>query len=264
MIPSSLGLLRVVAAIPCFNTERYIFDVVKRTRKQVDKVIVINDGSKDDTTRQAQNAGAIVITHIANKGKGAAMKFGVEQACAEIIVFIDGDGQHNPDDISKLLQPIIDGSADLVIGSRFLPGSTKLHTPYNRKIANLAASAVISCLVSSPLTRKKRNPARTATPNSKNPAYRVINGRIKWFTDCTGGFRAIRKSSWEKLNITSDGYQVETEMIYEAVRNGLNIAEVPVSCKWEGEISKLSIIKDGAKTLNLLSKHAINDFRRTD
>jgi glycosyltransferase involved in cell wall biosynthesis len=256
--------LRVVACIPCFNTEKHIRDVVERTKKYVDKVIVVNDGSHDETTKKAQAAGAIVVTHGVNKGKGAAMKFGAEEASADIIVFLDGDGQHNPDEIPLLLKPIIDGKADIVFGSRFLPGSKKISAPFNRKVANFAASVVISFLVSSSLTRKKNSSTKSLKTNSKTPPYRLMNGNIKWFTDCTGGFRAVRKDSWEKLHIDADGYQIETEMIYEAVRNGLKIAEVPVSCKWEGELSKLSIIKDGSRTLGLLVKHAINDFRRTD
>jgi glycosyltransferase involved in cell wall biosynthesis len=264
MIHTALEGLRVVACIPCFNTEKHIGDVVARTKKYVDNVIVINDGSHDETTKKAQAAGATVISHGVNLGKGAAMKFGAETANADIIVFLDGDGQHNPDEIPLLLQPIIDGQADIVFGSRFLHDSKKTSTPLNREIANFAASGVISCLVSSPLTRKQNSPGKLLKTNGSKPTYRLVNGRIKWLTDCTGGFRAVKKDSWEKLNIDADGYEVETEMIYEAVRNGLNIAEVPVSCVWEGELSKLSIIKDGSRTLNLLLKHAINDFRRTD
>lgn len=254
MIHMALEGLRVVACIPCFNTEKHIGDVVARTKKYVDKVIVINDGSHDDTTKKAQAAGAIVVTHGVNKGKGAAMKFGAEAADADVIVFLDGDGQHNPDEIPLLLQPIIDGQADIVLGSRFLPGSKKVSAPFNRKIANFAASVVISCLVSSPLMGKKKIPQKSTTTKKENLTYRLINGRIKWFTDCTCGFRAVRKDSWRKLTLASEGYPIETEMIYEAVRNGLRIVEVPVSCIWGGRLSKLSIVKDGLKTMALLIK----------
>lgn len=256
---SALNKLKVVAAIPCFNTELYIGEVVSRVKKYVDQVIVINDGSHDRTTQAAQDAGAIVIYHEVNRGKGAAMKFAAQEAQADIIVFIDGDGQHNADEIPSLLQPILDGQADLVIGSRFLHGSKKDSTPLSRRFANFGASVIISLIVSSPMTHKKRAGNR---PKVGAANYRLIRGHLKWFTDCTGGFRAIKKDSWEKLTLVSDGYQIETEMIYEAVRNGLRLAEVPVSCEWSGSLSKLSIIKDGTRTLRLLAKRATSDFRR--
>ncbi len=252
---------RIVAAIPCFNTERHIAEVVIGARKYVDQVIVINDGSHDQTTREARDAGATVISHDVNRGKGAAMKFAVQQAQADIIVFMDGDGQHNPDEIPLLLHPILAGQAEIVLGSRFLPGSKTVSNPFGRNLANLIASILISLIVSSPLVRKRKVVSNTVR-SIERTAYRQIHGRMKWFTDCTSGFRAVKKDAWQKLTLISDGYQIETEIIYEAVRNGLSVAEVPISCVWHGSLSKLSIIKDGARTLGLVVKRAASDFRR--
>ena len=114
---------KVIAAIPCFNTEPFIADVVFKAKRYVDQVIVIDDGSHDNTAEAARAAGALVINHGANRGYGEAIKSCFEAAeanAAEILVILDGDGQHKPDEIPLLLAPILKGEADLIIGSRFL------------------------------------------------------------------------------------------------------------------------------------------------
>ena len=95
-------------------------------------------------------------------------------------------------------------------------------------------------------------------PDQKSSDFRIVQGRIKWITDCTSGFTAIRNENWKKLNLISDGYQIETEMIFEQAKNGFTIAETPVSCNWETGTSKLSITKDGSKTLLLLAEKLIH------
>ncbi len=115
--------MKIVAVIPCLNEEHFISDVVFKTIKHVDKVIVIDDGSKDSTALLARDAGAKVISHTFNQGAGAATRTGFEAAIkygADIVVTLDGDGQHNPDEIPLIVKPLLDGKADLVIGSRFL------------------------------------------------------------------------------------------------------------------------------------------------
>ena len=258
--------VRVIAAIPCFNTQDYIADVVTKTKKYVDEVIVIDDGSTDMTADVARSAGARVISHDKNRGKGAAMKTAAESAECSILVFIDGDGQHDPEEIPKLLEPIIQGNADFVIGSRYLVGSKLTHNPLTRKTANATASFVISCVISiiqpvshfysrRPLQQKTH--ASSSGTNPKKPNYRILNGRLKWITDCTSGFTAMKKNNWNKLNLVSNGFQIETEMIFEQSKNGFIIAEIPISCKWGETASKLSIAKDGLKTLFLLLRKLI-------
>ncbi|MBT9141262.1 MAG: Undecaprenyl-phosphate mannosyltransferase [Dehalococcoidia bacterium] len=114
---------KVVAAIPCFNTKPAIAGVVSKARRYVDQVIVIDDGSHDGTAEAARAAGAGVINHSVNKGYGEAIKSCFKAAkanAADVLVILDGDGQHNPDEIPNLLTPILKGEADLVIGSHFL------------------------------------------------------------------------------------------------------------------------------------------------
>jgi glycosyltransferase involved in cell wall biosynthesis len=253
--------IKVIAAIPCLNTEQTIADVVTKTLKYVNEVIVVDDGSKDKTAEVAKAAGARVISHIKNEGKGAAMKTAAESAECDILVFIDGDAQHNPEEIPLLLEPIIKGNADFVIGSRYLVESKVTHNPFMRKTANSFASFVISFTISigqpisrifnrKPISQKTRPPRSDAGLKKLN--YRILNGRFKWISDCTSGFTAMRKENWNKLNLISDGFQIETEMIFEQSKNGFIIGEIPISCKWGESASKLLIARDGLKTVSLL------------
>jgi len=272
---------RIVVAIPCYDTASFIADIVSASRKYVDEVVVIDDGSKDSTASKAKDAGASVISHQQNRGKGVAMKTAIENIEADAIIFIDGDGQHDPNDIPQLLQPIIDGKAGFVIGSRFLPQSKVTSPPIMRIITNGIASTIISIVISffipiamsfnsllqycklnssnKTVNRTSNNMRRNKKGIKADTGYRLANGRFKWITDCTSGYRAIRKDNWQNLNLISNRFQIETEMIYEAAKNGLSIAEVPISCKWGQSISKLSIVKDGSKTLMLLWNKLIRD-----
>ena len=215
MIHSDLGLLRVVAAIPCLNTERYIFDIVTRTKKHVDRVIVINDGSEDDTIRQAQNAGATVVSHEVNQGYGEAINSCFKAASrdnTDILIIIDGDGQHNPDEIARLIAPIINDSADMVIGSRFLDG---LNMPHYRKFG----IGVITWL------------------------WNV--GSKTRVTDSQSGFRAYTKEAYEKLMGSEAGMSASIETLERARRANLNIKEVPITCTYEQTFISRGAIKHG-------------------
>ena len=133
IIRSTLNL-KVIAAIPCFNTEHSITQVIKHAREYTDGIIVIDDGSLDRTSVAASAAGAKVINHNVNKGYGAAIKSclkAFQNSDADILVTIDGDGQHNPDEIPLLVRPILDQQADVVIGSRFM--NNHLNMPRYRK-----------------------------------------------------------------------------------------------------------------------------------
>jgi len=249
----------IVAIIPCYNTACHIGEVVKKTLPHVDRVIVVDDGSRDATAQLAGEAGAIVVGHESNMGKGSAMKTGAQHAKeATIMVFMDGDGQHNPEEIPCLLKPALENDVDFVIGSRYLVKASASKPPFMRRLTNFVASVIISAIVTTPLTPKNKNTALKHTIINSNGYYRSLNGKLKWFTDCTGGFRVLRTESFNKLNLTANGYQIETEMIFEAVKQNLSVAETPATCSWGGSISTLSIAKDGAKTIIMLVKKVIN------
>ncbi|MBI2934776.1 MAG: glycosyltransferase family 2 protein [Chloroflexi bacterium] len=244
--PTSVqGALRpgatVSVVIPAHNEAPTIGILISQIKEILSElryeIILVDDGSGDDTTKIAQSHGAIVVSHKVNRGKGAAMKTGAETATGEVVVFMDGDGQHRPGDLAKVLAPVLAGTADLVIGSRTLPESEVTVVPVRRKWSNWAASFVISFMVSVLL------PVRTG--------FKVP---LRWttITDCTSGFRAVRKDKWQQLSLVSNGFEIETEIILEAARNRLVIKESPISCSWKGRLSHLNILRDGIRTMKLL------------
>lgn len=199
--PSGKSKPRVIAAIPSLNTESAIGEVVAKARQYVDRVIVINDGSHDGTAEKAAAAGATVINHQATKGYGEAIKscFEVARASeADVLVILDGDGQHDPDEIPKLLDPVIKGEADVVIGSRFL--SKDVGMPRYRKFG----IGVITSLWN-------------------------FGSRVK-ITDSQSGFRAYGSAAFRNLTLTERGMGASIEILEKARRAGSVIKEVPASC----------------------------------
>ena len=266
---------KVTAVIPSYHCAPYISDIISKTRKYTDHVIVVDDGSHDGTTEAAKIAGAEVISNDRNLGKGASMRIAARAAVdADILVFIDGDGQHNPDDIPKLIESIKQGKADLVIGSRYLRDSESIDLPLMRGVSNILASIVVSFIIHFfiPISNRLRHSAKL--PNLFKRAQSIPSSqktcktresspvRSKHITDCTSGFRAIKKGSWQKINLISQGFEIEAEMIYEAAKNGLIITDVPISYRKNGSISHLHIIPDGFRTLKILSIKLMRDFSR--
>ena len=219
--------LRIVAAIPCFNTERSIADVVSRARRYVDEVIVVDDGTLDGTAQVARRAGALLATHESNGGYGAAIKscFAAAADCAaDILIILDGDGQHNPHEIPLLLEPILKEEADLVIGSRFWrQGATT-------------------------------QPIKSNGGN-KMPAYRALGIKVITFlwdfgsrikvSDAQSGFRAYNRKLFEKLPLSERGMSISIEILEEARRGGATIKEVPITCYYPASSVRSRAVKHG-------------------
>ncbi len=208
---------KIIAAIPCFNTEPFITDIVLKAKKYVNQVIVVNDGSHDRTAEAARAAGTLVINHGTNKGYGEAMKSCFEAAeanVADILVILDGDGQHNPDEIPQLLAPIIQGEADLVIGSRFL--TSEHNMPRYRKFG----IRVITFLWN-------------------------FSSKVK-ISDAQSGFRAYNKRMLETLPPLSEkGMSVSIETLEKARRKGAIIKEVPIFCFYVPSTLNFGAIRHG-------------------
>lgn len=208
--------MRSVTIIPAYNEENAIGDVVNRSIQYSD-VIVVDDGSTDDTYNQAKKAGAEVIKHGKNKGKGAAIKSGLTKALKDgydSFVLIDGDGQHDPADIPLFFS--FTGEYGLIIGSRFIKGNPE-NMPLTRKVSNKVTTKLI----------------KYAT------GYEI--------TDSQSGFRALSKGCAKFfLDIKYDDYIYESEMIYKAAENKVRLKEVAVSSRYSLEkshITKMNILK---------------------
>lgn len=207
---------KTVACIPCFNTEPFIGDIVLSARKYVDQVIVINDGSHDGTAEAARLAGALVVDHGVNRSYGAAIKSCFETArknAADVVVILDGDGQHQPDEIPRLLTPILRGEADLIIGSRFL--TNKHNMPRYRKFG----IKVITFLWN-------------------------FGSKLK-VSDAQSGFRAYGKRLLEGLSLSERGMSVSIETLEKARGQKAVIREVPVSCLYVQALFDLEAITHG-------------------
>lgn len=169
------------------------------TSKYVDRIIVIDDGSKDKTSKIANHLGATVLYHTRNMGVGAAMRTGTNYAKKfkpDIVVTLDGDGQHNPSDIPKIIQPILFDQADFILGSRFLQGNS------NMLLIKFIGNKLLSLLVSI-----------------------LVGVRI---TDAQSGFRALNRKALMALNLEADKTYVQ-EMIIELCLKGCKLKEVPIS-----------------------------------
>ncbi|MCC7573809.1 MAG: glycosyltransferase family 2 protein [Candidatus Methanofastidiosum sp.] len=201
---------RVSVVIPSFNVEKSIYEVVKRIPKDIFEKIVVDDGSKDKTGETAEKAGAKVVTHEVNYGKGRAMRTGASLAKGEIIVFLDADLQHMPEDIDKLVEPIQKGRADITIGSRFL-GDTK-SMPIVRKLSNTISTALI----------------------------RIFFGlNIK---DTQSGYRAIKRDLLNKMHLESDRYNIETEILSYVGKFHMKVEEVPIETIYGDEKSHFTAL----------------------
>ncbi len=204
--PDAAAKLLVVAGIPAYNEEKTIAHVVLRAQKQVDVVIVCDDGSSDLTAEIAQRLGAVVVRHEHNLGYGAALHSLFKQASqmkADVLVTIDSDGQHNPSEIAAIVKPIEDHTADVVLGSRFIDEAGTKDMPKYRKIG----IKVIT---------------RLSNGSTKNSV-----------SDAQSGFRAYNKVAIDKLGSFSDeGMGVSIELLRTITRSGLTVYEVPISCKY--------------------------------
>ena len=214
---------RTMAGIPAYNTSKHIADVVERALKVVDHVVVVDDGSTDDTAGIARAAGATVVVHPENRGVGGALRTLFEYAAAsgtEVLVTVDGDGQHDPSDIPAVMTPVLHGVARLVIGSRFLePGDSQ---------------RVVS------MPRYRRFGIQVITL-----LFNLASGcRV---TDSQCGLRAYGREAIRKLVPQSKGMEWSVELLVQARAKGLHMVEVPVSCVYHQDGSTFHPVPHGIR-----------------
>lgn len=212
----------VSVILPAYNEAETIGGIIRGCRQalpDLHELLVIDDGSVDQTAARAEEAGARVIRLATNGGKGQALRIGIERSAGEVLVFLDADGQDDPHEIPLLLDALAAG-ADLVVGSRFLghfePGAI---TALNR-FGNRALTEVANLLFGVRLT------------------------------DTQAGFRAVRRTLVERMALQAKHYDIETDLLLQAVQIGGRVVEVPVrrGAREHGK-SGLSPLRDGLRIL---------------
>jgi len=200
----------IIVGIPAYNEEKAIAKVILLAKKHADVVIVCDDGSSDLTADIAENLGVKVLRHSKNIGKGAALKSLFEasrEIGADVLVTLDSDGQHDPNEIPGLIPPILDNQADIVIGSRI---NHRSEMPMHRKIGNNVLDFFTNA-------------------GSKN--------KVK---DTQSGFRAYSRRAIQEIDITETGLGVDSQILLNAEKSKLRVIEKAITCSYKGQTSKRS------------------------
>ena len=197
---------KILVCIQLFNSEETIASIVLSSMKYSDEVVCIDDGSTDLSAEIAKKTGATVISHEKNRGVGGVAKtlFNyAKEKNASVVVLIDSDGQHNPEDLPKLIEPLKKGKADLVIGSRFVSGGKSKDMPTYRKFG-----------------------------------LKMINTVSKWHSkqlvrDTQSGYRAFNKKAINTVRFENEGMKSSLEILESISDKGLRILEVPTTIRYD-------------------------------
>jgi polyprenyl-phospho-N-acetylgalactosaminyl synthase len=214
--------MNLFIVIPTFNEGKSIRETIIKVKGETPEanIVVVDDGSIDNTFKQVKETGVKVLRHVINRGQGATLQTGNEYAVrngADIVVHFDGDGQHRVEDIKKIIQPILDKEVEVVLGSRFLDKNSNI--PFTKKFFILKPAIILN-----------------------------------WFftglrlTDVHNGFRAMSRVAAKKIKITQDRMAHNTEIISEINKNKLKYKEVPVQIIYneygQGFFDGFKILKD--------------------
>lgn len=217
--------LRVIALIPAFQEGERIAQVIEAVKTHVEAICVIDDGSTDNTTHAAQQAGAVVFRHDVNCGKGAATETGLRMIRlrwphADAVILLDADGQHDPNEIPQFIEFFKTHRADLIIGSR----QDRRRMPWIRRVTNIVMSGLLSRITREPLT------------------------------DISCGYRLISRRLAERLDLRTQRYEIDTEMLIQAAQLGMKIAEIPIRTIYQTEKSKIRPFQDTCRFIWYLAR----------
>ena len=217
---------RCIALIPAYNEAERIGDVVRLAGRHVDEVVVVDDGSVDDTAAVAERAGATILRHQENRGKGAAIATALDyfgRSAAETAVLLDADGQHDPTEIGKFVEATEKGGVEVVVGTRM--GDV-------RKM---------------PLVRLWTNQF-TSWVTSKLSGQRVPDSQC--------GYRLVRRAVLKDLKLSTTRFETETEMLIQAGRAGHKIGSVPIRTIYQAErSSRIHPWRDTVRFFKLVRKY---------
>lgn len=190
---------KITVLIPTLNEGPSVAGVITLSRKYSDDILVIDGHSQDNTAAVARSLGVrVIFDH--KKGKGDAIRTAIPHIKKEIAVFIDGDGSHDPNDIPRLVQPILENKADHVSGSRLIGGSSELHGGFDECFRLMGSSFITACI------------------------NRRFGVRL---SESQNGFRAIKTDVLKSLDLREDITTIEQEMIIKTLKKGYRMAEVP-------------------------------------
>ena len=212
--------MKITIGIPAYNEEKNIASIITKLKNITDSIIVCDDGSSDMTSEISKKMGATVISHKKNMGYGAAIRTIFQKSVeldSDILVTFDADGQHRIDDVNKILQPLENNEADIVIGSRFLDNETKV--PNYRKIG----IKVITQITNASLKKK--------------------------LTDSQSGFRGYNKQALTQISPSEMGMGISTEILIKASNKGLRIAEIPITILYHDDASTHNPVSHGTSVL---------------
>ena len=213
-------MLKITIGLPAYNEEKNIASVITKLKKITDSIIVCDDGSSDMTSEISKNLGAVVISHKKNMGYGAAIRTIFQKSVeldSDILVTFDADGQHRIEDINKILQPLENNEADVVIGSRFLDNKSKV--PNYRKIGIKVITQVTNASLKKKLTASQ------------------------------SGFRAYNKQALAQISPSEMGMGISTEILIKASSKGLRIAEIPITVLYHDDTSTHNPVSHGTSVL---------------
>lgn len=216
--------MKTCVIIPAYNESRGIGRVVKELRDQGLEVTVIDDGSQDNTSELAQASGATVIRNATNQGKGASLRRGFQYAldsACDAVITMDGDGQHNPQDVSRFLTFSQTNPAEMLIGNRM---QELKNMPLVRVLTNRFMSWLISKI------------SRQNIPD----------------TQC--GFRFMKRIVLENMDLKTSKFEIESEMLIEAARKGFKIESVPIATVYAEEISQINPFVDTLRFIRFIVK----------
>lgn len=217
--------MKICCVIPAYQESRAIDRVITIAQKYCNHVVVVDDGSTDNTGKIAESNGATVLRHPTNLGKGAALRTGFNYTVKEqydVIITLDGDLQHNPHSIPRFLDKIKQGY-DIIVGSRFKTQSEDM--PFARKLSNLITTTVLRVIFKVPVT------------------------------DSQSGYRAFKRRVLETIPVRDNGFAAETEILIDAQRAGFLISEVPIATSYGEEESKIRAGRDISRWLATLGQY---------
>jgi len=217
---------QTAAVIPAYQDEKHIGDIVRRTRERLDHVLVIDDGSSDQTAQRAREAGAEVVVHDQNRGKGEAIKTGLGQGIGREVtwvILLDSDGQHLPEEIDRFLSAAASATRPtFFIGNRM---NDVARMPFIRRVVNRCMSSQIS---------------------------RVCGQRIP---DTQCGFRMVHRQMVPELLGGGHRFDYETEVLIIASRKGYRIESVPITTVYTDQVSKIHPLRDAIRFLKLMWRY---------